>query len=230
MVKNSGTSRGIAVLETAVFLSLLLAFLSGGLSLWDYVRLSLLLEDTAESHLQENLVKSFRLTPGDGFFPVSEVNEDAVRKALSQLVSEVDSDLARKSPSFRTGTRRHYIIACYSISGIDPESGRDTGTVTSGCPSASGDLEAVHAEVRGKDLRSLLAEKAAESVSEEDPASIGALPDGTRRGNYLPGSVMVGLRIYTSLDGTAASLGASVFGHPPYLFHDRIVTLRGDMS
>ena len=222
-------NRGIAILETAAFAGMLLVILTGGLALWEYLRISAGIKSIAVKSLESTSAKPFRIISTGDFSDGLRLNEAHLESTLSTAVKDAQVEIIRLLSRLKNPDSEYFIQACFIEVLINSRSGAYIGPRSSLCPATAGDPGLLTSETTLPALESEILRTAPRTLGRTDAGAMIAVPDGSGSDAFLPVSVLAGIRIFASLEGTPASLAATVFRHPPYVLHDQIVMLRGDL-
>jgi len=213
-----------------MFTTLLLVLITGVISVWDYLALQSTFRSTAEKNLSASNIKTFQLHFDDGPLYRLELNDEDINKMLIDAVLKTRLELPEKISYFRNSRKPFYIEACFCVININPVNGSFEGVERLECPAKYGDPSLIDREHPLFTLSNAIQKKALTSIPPFQGQNLNSVSDNNNQLSFLPKSVVVGLRIYTDLQNTAVALASSLFQDQPFIYHDHIITLRGDVS
>lgn len=219
---------GIAILETALCLILLLTLFLAGASVFDYVHKSMFISHVVDEYLFDQSIQALSLSGS-----TTVVNEDKIQSGLTQIVEQLRTNLERSLEDSGLSTNQYLIEGDFASISIDPEDGRALGLrmfansqVQAGALAVSEDLKA-RADLEGS------FEKMASESAIPSPYAIptGALGDSAAR-QYLTDSVLIGVRAFYSIEGSFSSSLMELLGFESgsVLYDVKVVNLRGEIG
>lgn len=220
--------QGVAALETALFLGILLIFILLGAGLVNYVQKIMLVSHLVDKFIFDQSLKALSFAP-DGTL---QVDAQRVRDKMPELLRGLQTDLSSALPQRFEAS--HYLIQSdFAAVDINPQSGASRGLLSfSSSVSSLGQL-ALPGEILSKaDLRRQF-EGLSQLPGTPSPLAVPTadLADngGTR---FMPATVLVGIRAFYSLHGTFTGNMITLLGisSDPIVFDSKVVTLRGEVG
>lgn len=226
-------SRGLGTLEFAASGMLLLTLIFGGFAAamliqsWvqlNYVVDKRLRDSTAQAFVLDSSAVNLRLT----------VNEQTLEEYIDTLKSSLASDLSATAFASDLGIHGYFVESAYAVLEIDQESG-EFKSISKFEASRQGQYRPRDGLLNKTDLRKEFLSSAQLTNGSASKASLYAIPssrfaaqDG--QAHYLPYTVLVGVRAFSSLEGGAAgSLYSALLGEPA-TYSYKSVMLRGEVG
>ncbi|MCB0352161.1 MAG: hypothetical protein KDD64_01515 [Bdellovibrionales bacterium] len=230
------SERGIAFLEAALSFVVLIPALLGAFATVAYMREASQVRKIVERYVSRPQVSIYSFSSQDGPLTLS-TNHSGIEEAVRNTVEAAESEIeARGEDPNLSG--EYFLEAAYAELRIDQETGEPLGLVRepSTFSRSAGGLF-VPAEVNSAtDLGDAFSRLAGTTISDEPGSrSVYATPsvffgDGTQRKQYFPTVILFGLRIILSLDGTFSGEAYEQVGGDPFVYHARVVALRGELG
>ncbi|NMC62580.1 MAG: hypothetical protein GYA55_05360 [SAR324 cluster bacterium] len=228
MVANR--EKAISILEAAMFTTLLLVLTTGVVAVWDYLALENTFRSVAEKSLSASNIKTFQLNFDDGPLYRLELNNEDISHMLIDAVLKTQLELQDKISYFRNTKKPFYLEACFCVININSANGHFEGVERIECPAKFGDTSLINSYLAHYTLSDAIQKKAQNSGHPFQGQNLNWVSDNNNQPSFLPKNVVVGLRICADLKNTAVALAASLFQNKPFIYHDHIITLRGDVS
>lgn len=222
---------GIATLELAVMMVVLLGIFLGGTGLVDYLDRVRLAHQIAERVLGDSGVRPLYWNPA-----AATVSLDS-----SEIDTYVAGAVGGLDAAFlKAGLSSSMVFAEVKVCplAMNPVSGEFQSIIGSECRSAStGTLVVSATMLTSTDFVPLFTAEAARSLppaaGQSGAPSLLAQPSGLfgwQSQSYLPLSVVAGLRVFISLSGSLAGAAYAQLGEEPILYASRVVHLRGSVK
>lgn len=222
--------KGIAVLEMAMMSVLLLGVFLGGVGIVDYLSQTRAINGIVEKSLNDNSYKALKRDAVSGGLLLDSA---ALDQYLADVVAQAMTDIATELPQ----VREYRIESRGCAIGIDPQTGISQGIEVGTCADSVAGTLAVPASVSTLvDFDTEFTRQADQmiraSAGSTSQSSLLAVPQGsygrnTNQEQYLPRAVLVGLRIFLSLEGSLSGFAFKQFGGTPYVYNRKVSHLRG---
>lgn len=219
---------GIATLEASICFVLLCSILLGGAAITDYLSQLRLLHSTAESSLGDSNVKPFLVRTESGGPQADLVlNRSELDHYLHTAVTNSIEEI---------GAREYLIEAKYVTADIDPYSGQFLGFDLHGSTViSSGNLSVGVHDLAFCDLDTRFDELASATHAHPPGVSIVAVPTGINVNEstdpaYFKRSLLVGMKIFASLEGSLTGNALVLIGRQPIVYGYKVVQLRGTVQ
>lgn len=233
-------STGIGTLETALALMVLLPVLLGGFAVVEYVQSVMYLNDVLDKYLYNDSVKPFTVrNDAAGNFSL-QLNRNDLQSYVDKMLDRTKDDLAKRLAARGSGvsqstSQKFFIEASVVELPIDPSSGTP-GRFQERIRTTRGGLQIPESAKNKADLYKefeILSSRTVTGTS--DGPSIYAVPAvmyNSSKPKYLDGSVLVGLRIFLSLDQSFSGyiFNTLGFGESPIVSAHKAFNLRGDLE
>jgi hypothetical protein len=218
---------GIAVLEMAVASLMLLSLFLGGLGIVDYLNLVRAANASLEKSLNDSNFRAFtRVGPGQPL----QFDRNATQQHLDAVLADTAAELLPQLPP----GLQYFIEGRACPVQIDPVSGASLGVQFASCVQTSLGTLMVPPNVSAQaDLQAEFSRQSAQVVHAGSVVSILAVPQGAfgwgdnSTEQYLEAALLVGQRVFISLDGTLSGFAFKQTGADPYVTHKRVIHLRG---
>lgn len=220
----------MALLETALFVFLLLSLITASLGIWDYLELKNSIRSAVEKNLNNSSVKPFSFSLEADSPDFIELNEARIRDSLRDAVEKAHEDLVAKVSYFRKNTSSLFMQGCYGVIEIERSNGHFKGIDHLECPAEMGNFSLLKEKLPQNNLVSKMLEKAKRQIGPQEGPCLSAVPDGTQNSTFFSRGVVLGLRAGSSLKDSTAFLLPLLFQDSSLVYHDQIITLRGDIS
>jgi len=237
---NLKSKKGIAVLETAGFLTILLTFIIGAFGVAEYMRASRILQATVDKYLYDSAVKPFSLNVEGNGIEVK-VNEASMTQYIDDLALRMETELKDTLKKEENISPENLLIeAAYVELDVDTLNGKVKGLHKT--------PYSYFKALGNSTLTSKLNEKVvlvkefenlskADGLSNSNGEKVGrfATPSGLFTGEegslrFLPQAVLVGVRVGLALEDSSLAAFLNVIGVTPFTYEYKIVSLRGDVE
>lgn len=225
--------RGIALLEAAMLFVLLISMVTGASVAGIYMFRVMKVGSLVDREVYDDAVNAYKLVTTENGDVRPVVNEAAIagyiQTALEGIEAEVLSDLDNTS----LGSGGYYVEIQRAEIHIDAATGVATGLSISE-PESLGSLS-VPADILAKhDLAALFTNRGSLTRSSDNNAAFDAVPSGLwglagSTSRYLDRVVLIGARVFVSLDDGAGGEAYSWIGMQPFAAAHTVVKLRGEV-
>lgn len=228
--------RGIALLEAAMLFVLLISMVSAASVAGIYVYRVMKVGSIVDKFVYDDAVNAFKLVTTEEGTVRLDPNEEAIdtyiRTALTGMREEAAATLDVEANGEEADTYYYLEVQRAEVS-INPATGVATG-FSSSTPESLGTLS-VPAEILAKhDLGAAFAARSSMTRSAENNAAFDAVPSGLwgvagSSSRYLDKVVLIGARVFVSLDDGAGGEVYSWIGMQPFAAAHTVIKLRGEI-
>lgn len=221
--------QGIAILEAAAALMVVLTVLTGVVGMVDYLDRVKFVSAIVERELNDSGIKPFVLQTGVGGRAALQLDQQALSARAASIAGALEATFDSYDAS------QYRIEVRYARADIDAQTGSflgfrpsESATVLRGffTPSSQS-LSFTDLEFRFTELA-----RAAQSASASSVLAVpsGVFGDAAAGASYLEGSALMGLRVFLSLEGTLAGSALRAAGSEPEVYGYKVVQLRGTVQ
>jgi hypothetical protein len=235
--------RGIAILEASGALLVIFTLLISSFGLVEYMRISRNLGDLIDKYVYESAFKPYVINSefnGQTAGTIN-LNKQGLEKYIDKISLNIGSDLESYLTHVTNNTQSGFIIeSAYTELPINPDSGEfvvlaqnlPVYSTFSGNTSLTGLL---NKEIKLEDNFQSYATKTISTGKGAAVRSYYAIPNAgynikSSSSNFLPSTVLVGVRAGVSLENTFIGGVLALLGRDAFLSEFKIVTLRGEIS
>lgn len=223
---------GIAFLEAALSFLVLIPALLGGFATVSYMRDATFIRRLVESEIASQDIKSFTFKEQGGQVVLT-VNHPGLEAAVNKIVERTTEKIGE------SGLATVFVEAAFAELEVDPDTGAPLGLAQEpySYSRSAGSLfvpQSIEEETSLAAKMQLLAEQV--HVDDDGGArSQFAVPsalygDGSQQQQFLPATILLGLRIISSLEGTFSGRMYEQVGGIPFTYHEKVVVLRGELG
>lgn len=218
----------MATLETAGAMVVVLTVIFSGIGLWDYLDLVQETSFLVDKYAYDIPIKPFYIDDNGNISPRLDKVDDYIVTMLENIVTEIQSksDIANSEDNY-------FIEASYSLITINQQDGSILG------------ISPLQSAIRGslaigdldQDLSSIIADRAMQQQATDlygnTPSVLAipiALPGINSTNKYFPSSIVLGLKVYFSLEDSFVGRVAEWVTEANSVGSFKTVTLRGELE